>query len=110
LVFESGSYFEINDGAALTVKTGCTLLVKSDASLVVRGSGRIIIESGAYICVEDGANINLVDRLSRVNLHKDYISGVNPKVYIQSPSCISNMPASLIFEGKGSIKMKKRIN
>jgi hypothetical protein len=110
LVFESGSYFEINDGAALTIKTGCTLIVRSGASIVVKGEGRIDIESGAYISVEDGANINFTDRSSGMSLHKGYISGVNPGVNIQSSSGIENIPASLKFSGKGSIKLKKRSN
>ncbi len=110
LIFESGSYFEINDGAALTIKSGCTILVKSGASMVVKGSGRIIIESGAYISIENGANINLVDNSSGINLHKGYIPGVNPDVVIQSSSYIANIPSSLIFEGNGSVKLKRRRN
>jgi hypothetical protein len=110
LVFEPGSYCEINDGAAITIKAGCTLLVKSGASLVVKGSGKIIIESGAYAGIEDGAKINLADKSSGMNLHKGYIPGVNPDVVIPSPSCIANIPASLVYEGNGSVKLKRRRN
>jgi hypothetical protein len=108
VVFEPGSYFEINDGATLTIKTGCTLLVKSGANLVVKGSGKIIIESGAYVSIENGANINLADKSSGITLHKGYIPGVNPGVAVQSSSYIANIPASLNFAGKGSVKLKKR--
>jgi hypothetical protein len=110
LILESGSYFEMNDGAELIIKAGCTLLVKSGASLIVKGTGRIIIESGAYIGIENGASISLVDKRSGIDLHKGYISGVNSNVIIQSPSCISDIPASLVFTGKGSIGLKKRSN
>jgi hypothetical protein len=110
LVFEPGSYCEINDNAALTIKRGCTLLVKSGATLVVKGSGKIIIESGAYAAIENGANINLVNRSSGINLHKGFIPGANPDVAIQSSPNIANIPASLIFTGDGSVKLKRRRN
>jgi hypothetical protein len=108
LIFESGSYFEINDGAAVTIKKGCTLFVRSGANLVVRGSGRITIETGAHICLESGANINLVNKSSGVRLHKGYVSGINPDVVTQSPACISNVSATSSFTGKGSISLKRR--
>ncbi len=75
LVLESGSLYEVGDGAVLDIKaTGC-LHVKSGATLRVSGTGHVEIESGAYICIEDGANIELVDILSSVNLHTGYLLG-----------------------------------
>lgn len=104
LILESGSIFEINDGAVLKIESGSTFHVKSGANLVIKGSGRIDVESGAYMCIESGATLNLQDALSAINLHTGFNYGVNTSVLTDPGTCLSSN--SLITKtGSGSINL-----
>jgi hypothetical protein len=102
LILESGSTYEVNDGALLSIKNSSTLEIKSGASLVVKGSGRVEIESGGYICIETGAIINLQDYLSAFNLRNGYQIGLNPSIVGLTGNC-SASPATFSTIGNGSI-------
>jgi hypothetical protein len=103
VVLESGSSLEIQDGASLTIKSGCTLVVRSGSNIVIQGSGKIDIEAGAYVGIEEDADIRFVDKTSGINLHKKYITGVNPNVNLTS-KYIPDIKSSLTFSGSGRIK------
>lgn len=103
IVFEPGSNLEIHDGATLTIKSGCSLLVKSGSNILIKGNGRINVEAGAYVSFENETNIRFADKLSGINLHKGYLTGVNPNVKLITSNGISDIQ-SLIFSGSGRIK------
>jgi hypothetical protein len=102
LLLESGSTFEINDGAILLIKAGSTFQVKSGANLIVKGSGSVVVESGGNICVENGATLNLQDALSAINLHTGYTLGVNANV-VANPGTCASVVSAIVYSGNGSI-------
>jgi len=103
LVLDSGSVYEVGDGAQLRIEPSAALLVRNGATLRVLGRGHVEVLDSAHICIEPGAIVELVDPLSVVNLRQGHLCGLPDGSGITPSDACSPTPALHPVVGLGRI-------
>ncbi len=103
LVLDSGSVYEVGDGAQLRIEPSAALLVRNGATLRVLGRGHVEVLDSAHICIEPGAIVELVDPLSVVNLRQGHLCGLPDGSGITPSDACSPTPSLHPVVGLGRI-------